>query len=209
MAATVLGTAAGLFTGLLEVLLLLYLLLAAGDLFYEKLLKVMPMGRDKRMAANVVNEVQNVVFRYIAATFLINVGQGAVVAVVLWLLGMPNPVLWGLATVVLEFIPYLGAAIMIAMLSVVAFASLESIGRILLVPLSYFIIGTIQNNIVSPYAYGARLKMNAVAVLVSVLFFWFLWGIAGAFLAVPIFATIMIICAQTERFRPVAEFLAA
>lgn len=208
LGATILGTAAGFFTGLLEVLLLAYLLLASGDLFYHKLLKVMPMARDKTVASQVVDDTNDAVFRYIAATFFINLGQAVVIALILWWIGMPNALLWGLATVVLEFIPYLGASIMIAMLTIVAFATFNSIGHILAVPASYFTVTTIQNNVVSPYAYGSRLKMNPVAVLIAVLFFWFLWGIAGAFLAVPIFATIMIVSARTERFKPLAEFLA-
>jgi predicted PurR-regulated permease PerM len=203
----VLGTTTSLVGGITEVLVLLLLLLASGDLFYRKLLKVMPRRQDKREAAEVVQEAQSVVFRYVAVTAMINLAQGAVVAVVLWFLGMPNPVLWGLATFVLEFIPYLGATIMICLLSVVAFASFDEAWRIAAAPGSYLLITTLQNNIVSPVAYGDRLKLNPVAVLIGVLFWWFIWGIGGAFLAVPIIATVRIISAHTRSFHALAEFL--
>jgi predicted PurR-regulated permease PerM len=207
VAAGFLGTTTTLVGGVTEVLVLLYLLLAADDLFFRKLLKIMPTVRDKRVAGEVVDEAQSVVMRYLWVTLLINLGQGTLVALVLWWLGMPGPVMWGLLTVVLEFIPYLGAAIMMVLLSVVAFATFDSMGHILAVPGSYLLITTLQNNIVSPLAYGDRLKLNPVAVLLGVVFWWYVWGTPGAFLAVPLIATIKIVACRTDRFAPVGEFL--
>jgi predicted PurR-regulated permease PerM len=202
-----LGTTTTVVGGVTEVLVLLYLLLAADDLFFRKLLKVMPTVRDKKVAGEIVDEAQSVVMRYLWVTLLINLCQGTLVGLVLWWIGMPSPVMWGLLTVVLEFIPYLGAAIMIVLLSVVAFATFDGLGRILAVPGSYLLITTLQNNIVSPLAYGDRLKLNAVAVLLGVVFWWYVWGTPGAFLAVPLIATMKIIACRTDRFAAVGEFL--
>jgi predicted PurR-regulated permease PerM len=202
-----LGTTTSLVGGITEVLVLLYLLLAADDLFFRKLLKVMPTVRDKKTADEVVDEAQGVVMRYLWVTLLINLGQATVIGLVLWWLGMPSPLMWALLTVVLEFIPYLGAAIMIVLLSVVAFATFDSLGRILAVPGSYLLVTTLQNNIVSPLAYGDRLKLNPVAVLLGVVFWWYVWGTPGAFLAVPLIATIKIVTCRIDRFAPVGEFL--
>ncbi|HEY7116086.1 MAG TPA: AI-2E family transporter, partial [Tepidisphaeraceae bacterium] len=85
--------------GLVEVLLLLYLLLAAGDLFVSKLIKIIPYWPDKRAAMTVVDQSQSVVMRYLLVTLFINLGQGIVVGLVMWWLKMPNPLLWGLSTV--------------------------------------------------------------------------------------------------------------
>src|SRR5262245_9988835 len=128
------GTTAALVAGLTEVLLLLYLLLASGDLFLRKLVEVLPLFRDKRMAVTVTEQVQQAVTQYIVATLMINVGQGVVVGLALWGLGMPYPWLWGGLTVLLEFIPYLGATGMILLLTVAAFSQFDHIGHILLVP---------------------------------------------------------------------------
>jgi predicted PurR-regulated permease PerM len=205
--ADALGTTTRFAGAVVGVLLLLYLLLASGDLFFQKLVKVMPRWRDKKAAVETVNEVQSVVMRYLVVTLFINLGQAAVVVLALWLLKVPNPLLWGALTVILEFIPYLGATIMVALLTITAFAAFDGLGHILLVPGSYLLVTTLQNNVVSPIAYGKRLKLNPVAVLVGVLFWWFLWGIPGAFLAVPIVATIKIVADRTERFQAVGEFL--
>jgi len=201
------GTTSKALETMLETLLMLYLLLASGDLFMQKLIKVVPTWRDKRLAVEVVHEAESIVARYLVVTAMINTGQGIVIVFVMWWLKMPSPILWGVLTVVLEFVPYLGAAIMIAMLSVISFATFDSFGHILAVPGSYFVITTLQNNIVSPYAYGNRLKLNPVAVLIGVLLWWFLWGIAGAFLSVPIVATVKVIADRTEGLKALGEFL--
>jgi predicted PurR-regulated permease PerM len=207
LAARFVGGTTKFISELVEVLLLLYLLLAAGDLFVNKLIKIIPLWRDKQAAEQVVDQSQGVVMRYLLVTLAINVGQGIVVALVLWWLKMPSPLLWGLFTVLLEFIPYLGATVMVAMLAVIAFATFDDLGKILAVPGSYLIITTLQNNVVSPIAYGQHLKLNPVAVLIGVILWWFLWGIPGAFLAVPIIATIKIISDHVETLKPVGEFL--
>jgi predicted PurR-regulated permease PerM len=201
------GTTTALVAGAIEVLLLLYLLLASGDLFLRKLVTVLPLFQDKRTAVAVTEEVQQAVTRYLVATLLINIGQGSVVGLTLWGLGMPHAWLWGGLTVLLECIPYLGAIGMMVLLTAAAFTQFDSIGRILLVPGTYLLIATLQNNLVSPFVYGQRLKLNPVAVLVGVLFWWVLWGVAGAFLAVPILATLKILADHVERLTPLATFL--
>jgi len=201
------GTTAALVAGLTEVLLLLYLLLASGDLFLRKLVEVLPLFRDKRMAVTVTEQVQQAVTQYIVATLMINTGQGVVVGLALWGLGMPYPWLWGGLTVLLEFIPYLGATGMIILLTATAFSQFDALGRILLIPGTYLIIAALQNNLVSPLVYGQRLKLNPVAVLVGVLFWWLLWGVAGAFLAVPFFATLKILADHVDSLTPIATFL--
>jgi predicted PurR-regulated permease PerM len=201
------GTTAALVAGLAEVLLLLYLLLASGDLFLRKLVEVLPMFRDKRTAVAVTEQVQQAVTRYIVATLMINGGQGVVVGLALWGLGMPSPWLWGGLTVVLEFIPYLGAAGMLILLTATAFSQFDALGRILLIPGTYLVIASLQNNLVSPLVYGQRLKLNPVAVLLGVLFWWLLWGVAGAFLAVPFLATLKILADHVESLTPIATFL--
>ena len=201
------GTTAALVAGLVEVLLLLYLLLASGDLFLRKLVEVLPLFRDKRLAVEVTEQVQQAVTRYMVTTLMINGGQGIVVGLALWALAMPYPWLWGGLTVLLEFIPYLGATGMLILLTAAAFSQFDTLGHICLVPGTYLVIAALQNNLVSPFVYGQRLKLNPVAVLVGVLFWWLLWGVAGAFLAVPFFATLKILADHVESLTPIATFL--
>ena len=208
IAARVLGTTTSLVGGLVEVLLLTFLLLVSGDLFLQKLVRVLPFRGDKVTAVRIASEVEAAVSRYMEATALINLGQGIVVALAMWLLHMPSPVLWGVLTFFLEFIPYLGAAFMLIALGVAGLGSSESVGQALLAPGAYLLITTLQNNLVSPVAYGRRLRLNPVAVLVGVLFWWFLWGVPGAFLSVPIIAAVKIMGDHNEGLEALGEFLA-
>jgi predicted PurR-regulated permease PerM len=208
LAVRVLGSTTSLVGGIVEVLLLTFLLLASGDLFLQKLVKVLPLRGDKVTAVRIAGEVEGAVSQYMGATALINLGQGVVVALAMGLLHMPSPALWGVLTFFLEFIPYLGAAFMLLALGVVGLGTFDSVGQALLAPGAYLLISTLQNNLVSPVAYGRRLRLNPVAVLVGVLFWWFLWGVPGAFLAVPIIAAAKIMGDHIDGLEAVGEFLA-
>jgi predicted PurR-regulated permease PerM len=205
--AKALGTTTSLVMGLVEVLLLGWLILASGDLFYEKLIRLLPHPSDKRLATRVVDDSESVVAGYMLATAMINAGQAVAVGLALWFLGMPNPLLWAVACFVLEFIPYLGGTLMVGLLTIVAFTTFDGLSRIIAPPAAYLAISTLQNNLVSPLVYGHRLRLNPVAVLVGVMFWWTVWGVAGAFLAVPIIAAAKVIGDHVSRLRPVGEFL--
>jgi predicted PurR-regulated permease PerM len=201
-----LGTTASLLGGFLETIVLLFLLLATGDLFTRKLAVV--IGKPAQGSAEgTVEKAEAVVRRYLVVTALINLGQGAVVGLVMQALGMPNPVLWGVLTFFLEFLPYLGGAFMIAFLTITAFATFQGVGHILLVPASYLAITTIQNNAVSPFAYGSSLRLNPVMVLAVTLVGWFLWGVAGAFVAVPVLAAVKVFAEHASRGSRLAAVL--
>jgi predicted PurR-regulated permease PerM len=206
MFSDVLGTTTAILGGIVEVLVLLMLILAGGGMFFDKLVKVLHNPEHRTAAGRIVHKANRAVLRYLAVTAIINVGQGAIVAVAMWWLGMPAPLVWGALTVVLEFIPYLGATVMIVLLSIVALATLDG-WKILAAPGSYLLITSIQNNVVSPLAYGRGFKLNPVAVLVGVLFWWFIWGTPGAFLAVPILATMKVIADNIESLKGVGEFM--
>ena len=210
-APALLGRAVGVTTGviaaLLEVVLLTWLILASGDLFYEKLLRLLPAAADRRAASKVVTDTETAVVGYLVATALINVGQALAVGGALWLIGMPDPALWAVLTFALEFIPYLGGAVMVGLLAIVAFTTFDGLGRALAAPGSYLAITTLQNNLVSPLVYGRRLRLNPVAVFVGVLFWWTLWGVPGAFLAVPVIATAKVLGDHLPGLRPLGEFL--
>jgi predicted PurR-regulated permease PerM len=207
VAARAFGITTSLLTGLLEVLLLTWFLLASGDMFVRKLVNVMPHVTEKKRAVSVVHETEQVVSRYLVVTLLINLGQGAAVGLAMWGLGMPSPVLWGMMTVLLEFIPYLGGLTMVLLLSLIGLASFDTAGRALLAPGAYLLITTLQNNLVSPFAYGSRLKLNPVAVMLGVMVWYALWGVPGAFLAVPIVATAKVMADRVPGLHALGEFL--
>jgi predicted PurR-regulated permease PerM len=203
----VFGTTQRVAGFILEVVILLYFLLAAGDLFLQKLIKVLPSRGEKRLAVQIARETETSISTYLLTTSLVNLCEGAVVAGVMALWGMPSPLLWGALTVLLEFIPYLGAATMIMVLSVAALTVFDSVGHALLVPLSYLAINVIQGQFVSPILLGHRLALNPVALFVGLAFWFWVWGIPGAFIAVPLVATFKIFCDNIEVLAFIGEFL--
>lgn len=205
--ATVMGQGTAFLAGLIEVLVLLYLMLAAGNMLFRKLIKVVPGPDEKRTASDVLHQTESIVARYLVVTALINFGQAIAVGLAMWWIGMPDPVMWGVLTFALEFIPYLGGAINVALLLVTGFTAFTGTGKILLGPALYLVITTLQNNVVSPYAYGDRLKLSPLAVMICVMFFWFIWGIPGVFLSIPIAATLKVVGDQVPRFNALGELL--
>jgi predicted PurR-regulated permease PerM len=207
VAGKVFGAASGVVSTFVEVLLLVWFLLASGTMFQRKLLKVLPLPWEKRAALDVLDQTESVVSGYLLITLLINLGQGAAVGLAMWLLGMPTPLLWGMMTVIAEFVPFLGGAFMVLVLAAMGLATMDSVGEALLAPGAYLLITTLQNNFVSPIAYGRRLRLNPVAVLIGVMIFWTLWGVPGAFLAVPIVATAKVLGDRLDGLSALGEFL--
>lgn len=191
----------------LEVTILLFFLLSAGDLFLEKLIKVLPNLGDRRKAIEIARETEASVSTYLLTTASVNLVEGAIVAGAVWALGMPNAPLWGFLVALFEFVPYLGAVACVVVLSAAALATFDDVGHAMLIPGSYLVVNLIQANFVGPLLLGHRLELNPVAILVSLAFWFWIWGIAGAFIAVPLVATFKICCDHIESLAPVGEFL--
>ncbi len=202
-----LGTTQLFATAALETLVLLYFLLAAGDLFLQKLIRVLPQLRDKKKAVQIARDVEASVSIYLSTVALINLIEGTVVALAMWALGMPNPLLWGVLAFFLEFVPYLGAFAIMAVLTLAGLATFDSVGHALLAPASYLVINILQAYVATPMLLGRRLTLNPVAILIGLILWWQIWGIPGAFIAVPLLATMKIVCDNVETLAPIGEFL--
>jgi len=188
------------------VIVLLYFLLASRDLFLRKLIKVLPSFEDKKRAAEIAREMEHNISTYLFTITLINMGVGVAVAVGVWLLKMPNPVLWGVLACVLTYIPYLGALVGISVLGLAALLAFNDLGHALAVPGVYLVVSFLEGNFVTPLVLGRRLTLNPVVIFVGLLFWFFLWGIPGALLAVPILVIFKIVCDHVETLAPLGEF---
>ena len=207
LSSRIFGGTERLIAAILEIVILLYFLLAGGDLFLQKLIKVLPHFSDKMKAVEIARATEAAVSAFLSTALLINVAEGAVVALVLWMLGMPNAPLWGVTVAIFEFVPYLGALAVVAILTIAGLTTFDNVGRALLVPGSYLLINLVQGNVVSPLLLGHRLTLNPVAIFVGLAFFFWIWGVPGAFLAVPLLATLKIFCDHITSLAAVGEFL--
>ena len=198
---------AELLSEFVEVLLLAAFLLAGGEMWGAKLTQAVPNDKSRQTTLAAVVEMRAAVARYINVTALINLGQGTLIALAMWGLGIPSPLLWGALTFLLEFVPYLGGLVMVVLLLIAGLASGGSLPHAMLAPLSYLVVTTLQNNLVSPAAYGRGLRLNPAAILLAVMFWYTMWGVAGAFLAVPILAALRILATRIPVLAPVRPFL--
>jgi predicted PurR-regulated permease PerM len=201
------GTTESLLAGGLEVVILLYALLVVGDLLLARAVHAIPRCRDRQRVIGIARAAEGLISRYLFLTTLINIGEGALVAVAMAALGMPTPVLWGAFVAVAEFVPYVGMICMTGVLSIAGLAYFDSLSHALLIPGSYLVINFIQGNIVSPVVMSRRLTLNPAAIFLSLALWWWLWGVAGAFLAVPMLAAFKICCDHVDGLAAIGALL--
>jgi predicted PurR-regulated permease PerM len=204
---TVINQTLSLLATVGAVTILLYFLLASGDLFLLKLVRVLPRLEDKKIAVAIVREVRHDISRYLSTITLINAGLGLAVGITMSWLGMPNPVLWGVMTGCFNFIPYLGAVSSAIILTLVALLTFDGLDRALLVPSMFMGLTTLEGFFVTPMIVGQRLTLNPVAIFIWLTFWGWLWGVPGMLLAVPLLATLKIVCDHIRPLNPVGEFL--
>ena len=156
---------------------------------------------------DIAREMERQISAYLLVTTFINAVFGVVVAATLWLMGMPNPVLWGVVAAVSNFIPYLGGLISTAIIGLAALLAFADVWWALLVPTVYFAINTLEGYVITPLIMGRRFTLDPALLFVGLLFWWFVWGAPGALLAVPMMAAFKIFCEHVESLQPIAAFL--
>ena len=196
-----------LIVGFVSTFVLLYFLLASGDLFLRKTVRLIPTLRNKIQAVEVAREIQAMLGRYFFTVTVINAGLGVATAIAMQLLGMPNALLWGAMAMLLNYIPYLGPTASLVILSVAAVVTFDNLAQIWPVPAVFLTLTVLEGQLLQPVVVGRSLRMNPVMVFVAVLLLGWLWGIAGMFIAVPILATLKVICDHVERFAALGEYL--
>lgn len=207
LASLMLSTTGSVLGIVAVVLVLLYFLLASGDSLLNKIVEVVPTFQGKRDAVAVARGIEGGVSSYLFTFTIINICLGTVEGIAMWLLDMPNPALWGVMAGALNFIPFLGPMCGAAIVGLVALAQFESIGSALLVPLVFIAITTLEGNFITPTIFGRSMQLNPVMVILSLVFWGWIWGVGGALLAVPILAAAKIACERLEDLQPIGRFL--
>jgi len=204
---TAASTVASGFTTLAIALLLALFMLSTGDLFYRKLIASMPMLHDKKRVLRLVFDVERNVSRYLFTISLINLCLGGVIGVLLHFYGMPNAVLWGFIAMFLNFLPFLGALIGSVGAGIVALGHFDTLPQALVVVAIYYGCSALEGNLLTPLIIGRRLKLNIVAVFLTVTIWAWLWGLTGALVAVPILVVIKVLCEHVEGWQVLGHFL--
>ncbi len=207
LAGDLFGYTKSFLAGALETIVLLYFLLASGDLFMQKLVKILPTLHDKKKAVEIAHELQQNISTFLFTITAINTCLGILVGVAVKLVGLPNPILWGVLAGLLNFIPYFGPITGVAILALAGLLTFDSVVLAVIPPLVYLALHGIEANFVTPMILGRRLTLNPVMIFISLIFWTWIWGIPGALLSIPILMMTKIFCDHFKPLAPIGEFL--
>ncbi len=164
------------------------LLFFLGDQFELRASVVSLFGsRDAKLRfLKIMNDIEKNLAGYLSVVTMINAALGAIVALGAWLLGLPNPVIFGLLAGLLNYVPYVGPAVTVVILFGVGLVTFPSLGQALLAPAGLVALTTIEGHFITPTIIGRRLTLNPLMVLLALAFWTWIWGPFGAFLATPL-----------------------
>lgn len=193
--------------GTVLMIFLLYFLLGMGQPLLRKFICILPRMRYRKVAVLVARHIERDVSLYLFTVAAINSGLGITVGFVMYFMGMPNPVLWGVTAGVLNFVPYLGPMVTLTVLSAAAILTFDTLGQALLRPAAFFVLTTLEGQLITPLILGRRLTLNPIVIFISLIFLGWMWGIIGALVAVPLTMIIRILCDAIPPLKPVGELL--
>jgi predicted PurR-regulated permease PerM len=199
----VLSSSATATSGLLETLLLLFYMLVSGETFMRRMVEILPRFKDKRQAVELSMHIEHDVSVYLLSISCINAIVGIATGCVMLACGVANPVLWGAVAFVLNFVPILGAMVGLVIFLMASVLSLGVTWWALLPVGLYFAIHVTEGEIATPMLLARRFTLNPVALVLSLIFWYWMWGIPGAILAVPLLAITKIVC---DDLRPLRAF---
>ena len=191
----------------MTVVILLYFLLASGDMFLRKLIRVIPNLRDKIRAVEITRTIQAQIGRYFGAITTINVTLGLVTGLVMGWLGLPTPLLIGTLVCVFNFVPYLGPLASLALITVLSVLTFDLPSQIVLPPLAFAAIAAVEGQVLQPVVLGRHLSTTAVVMFLWVLFWGWMWGVGGVVVAVPLLVALKICAEHIPSWAPIAELL--
>jgi len=196
------GTTAALI-GLGTTITLLFFFLVSGDLFLRRLVEILPTFSNKKQAVDISREIERNVSTYLATITLMNLLVGAATGLVAYFCGLSDPVLWGSLAFVLNYVPIVGPLCGLAMLLLAGLLSFDPLWQAALPAGLYLVIHLLEGQFVTPMLLARRFILNPVLVILSIIFWYWMWGVPGAVLAVPMLAISKIIC---DRIKPLMAF---
>ena len=194
-------------SGLFTTLLILFYLLVSGETFLRRLVEILPRFKDKRSAVELAADIERNVSLYLLTVSCINALVGVATGGVMWLCGVQNPVLWGAVAFMVNFVPILGPMVGIVVFLMASILSLGVSWWALLPVGLYLSIHVIEGEIFTPMLLAHRFTINPVAVILALIFWYWMWGVTGAVLAVPLLAVTKIICDDLRPLRALGHLL--
>ncbi len=194
-------------SGAIVMVIALFFMLIYGDKLIEKLISFLPDLGEQRKTGQVMERVERDMSGYLGTVTAINLALGVAVGGAMHFLGMPNPLLWGVLAGLVNFVPYLGSLVGVAAVGLAAIVSFPELSDAVLPPLAYFGITAIEGQVVTPLVIGRTFRVSPLVVFIWLVFWAWLWGVAGAIVAVPMLMLIKVTCEQSETLAPIADLM--
>ncbi len=198
-----------MLVGVGTTVVLLFFLLVSGDLFLRRFVEILPTLSNKKQAVEISREIESNISSYLATISLMNLGVGVLTGIAAHLCGLSDPILWGTAAFLLNFVPILGPLCGVVILLFAGLLTFDAIWQAVLPAGIYLVIHIVEGQTVTPMLLARRFILNPVLVIVSLIFWYWMWGIAGALLAVPLLATVKIVCDRIRPLMALGHFLGA
>ena len=187
--------------------ILLYFLLASEHWLVSRTVEAVPRRRTRALVLGGIRQAQREIGLFLGTMSLINLGLGTTTGFALAWMGMPNPVLWGAVSGIMNFVPYLGPAVVTGMLLLAGSMSFGIDAAMFAPPAAFLALHAIESNLVTPWVLGRRLRLAPLSVFLSVMLWGWLWGIAGALIAVPMLLGLRTVCKRSRRLKLVCVYL--
>jgi predicted PurR-regulated permease PerM len=193
--------------GLFTTVLVLYFLLVSGDIFLRRIVEILPTFSNKRQAVDISQQVQEDISAYLVTITAMNAAVGIATAAAMYLCGLGDPLLWGTTAFLLNFVPILGPLFGVGIFVLVGMLSFDSLWWALLPPVLYFGIHLVEGEALTPMLLARRFTLNPVLIILSLVFWFWMWGMLGAILAVPMLAILKIVCDRLRPLKALGHFL--
>ena len=207
LAGAIAGGASSFASHLIEILVVLFYMLAFGETFMRRLVEVLPRFKDKKQAVEISGAVERDISAYLLTITIINAVVGALNGTVMWLFGVPGGLFWGVVAFAFNYVPILGPLAGVLLFALVGLAVLGASGWALLPAAAYLTIHFAEGEMITPMLLARRFTLNPVAVIIALIFWYWMWGVQGAILSVPLLAITKIVADRLHSLRAVGHLL--
>ncbi len=173
----------------------------SGDIFLHRLVEILPRFSSKRQVVEISQQIENDISAYLVTITITNAAVGIAMALAMWLTGVGDPILWGTVAFLLNYVPILGTALGALIFLLAGLLTIDSLWQALLPAALYLGFHLIEGETVTPMLLARRFTLNPVLVIISLVFWFWMWGIPGAVLSMPMLAITKII---RDRLQPLA-----
>ena len=194
-------------SGFFTTVLFLFFLLVSGDIFLQRFVEILPRFSSKRQVVEIDQQIERDISAYLVTITIMNAAVGIAVAMAMWLTGVGDPILWGTVAFLLNYVPILGPVLGVLIFLLAGLLTHDVLWQALLPAGLYLGIHLIEGETVTPMLVAKRFTLNPVLVIISLVFWFWLWGVPGAILSFPMLAIAKIVCDRVKSLAAFGHFL--